>query len=208
MIKIYSKFIKKVSTFVAIIAVLTMTNQSFGSQVSADGKAIKISDNTLAIENLASETQKMFEALYVNDLKTVRTQLNKGVSANAKNDVGQTPLHVTQDIAILKILVSNGADVNSTDDDGRTPMFNKEIELITLLIEAGADIHHRSNKGNTLLIWYSYSGYLEGIQYIVSLGADVNAINNDGQTAHDIAERFAHLKLLEYLISIGAKPGE
>lgn len=168
--------------------------------------------NTLKIvkknEDLESETQKMFEALYVNDLKTVREQLNKGVSANAKNDVGQTPLHVTQDLAILKLLISSGADVDSSDGDGRTPIFNKEIELIKVLIVAGADIHHRSNKGNTLLIWYSYSGYLEGIQYIVSLGADVNGVNLDGQTAHDIAEHFAHFKLLEYLISIGAQPGK
>jgi len=103
------------------------------------------------IENIASETQKMFEALYANDLKTVREQLNKGVSANAKNDVGQTPLHATQDHAILKLLLSSGADVNSSDSDGRTSIFNKEIELIKVLIEAGADIHHRSNKGNTLL---------------------------------------------------------
>ncbi len=164
--------------------------------------------NSKKNENLESETQKMFEALYVNDLKTVREQLNKGVSANAKNDVGQTPLHATQDLAILKLLISSGADVDSSDGDGRTPIFNKEIELIKVLIVAGADIHHRSNKGNTVLIWYSYSGYLEGIQYIVSLGADVNAINVDGQTAYDIAEHFAHFKLLEYLMSIGAQPGK
>ena len=160
------------------------------------------------IKNLTLETQKMFEALCVNDLRTVREQLDKGVSADSKNDVGQTPLHATQDLAILKLLISSGADVNSSDSDGRTPIFNKEIELIKVLIVAGADIHHRSNKGNTLLIWYSYSGYLKGIQYIVSLGADVNVMNIDGQTAHDIAERFAHFKLLEYLISIGAQPGK
>lgn len=144
----------------------------------------------------------------MNDLNTVRYQLKKGVNAKAKNDTGQTPLHVTQDLAILKLLISSGADVNATDGDGMTPMFNKEIELMKVLIEAGADIHHKSNKGNTILIWFSYSGYLEGIQYIVSLGADVNVTNIDGQTAYDIAERFAHFKLLEYLISIGAQTGE
>lgn len=154
------------------------------------------------------ETEKLFDALYVNDLETVRHQLNKGVNANVKNDTGQTPLHATQDPAILKVLILSGADVNSTDDDGKTPIFNKEIELIKILIEAGADIHQRSNKGNTLIIWYSYSGYLEGIQYVITLGADVNVINKDGQTAYDIAERFAHFELLEYLKSIGAQPGD
>ncbi len=154
------------------------------------------------------ETKKMFEALYVNDLKTVSEQLNKGVDPNAKNDTGQTPLHATQDLAILEKLILSGADVNMADGDGRTPIFNKEIELIKALVEAGADIHHKSNKGNTLIIWYSYSGYLEGIQYVVSLGADVSIINVDGQTAYDIAETFAHFKLLDYFQSIGAKSGK
>lgn len=221
----------KIKMFILITAILAMASQSFSSQVikinatqnaekkfeSIEPQSIPFPEQTVElgdknakkrIENLASETQKMFEALYVDDLKTVREQLNKGVSANAKNDVGQTPLHVTQDLAILKLLISNGSDVNSVDGDGRTPIFNKEIEFMKILIEAGADIHHRTNKGNTLLIWYSYSGYLEGIQYIVTLGADVNVVNTDSQTAYDIAERFAHFELLEYLISMGAQSGE
>jgi ankyrin repeat protein len=53
----------------------------------------------------------------------------------------------------------------------------KDVDLSKILVEAGPDIHLRSNKGNTPLIWYSYSGYLEGIQYLVSLGAVVNAKN-------------------------------
>ena len=151
----------KIKMFILITAILAMASQSFSSQVikinatqNAEKKfeliepqSIPFPEQTVGlgdknakkrIENLASETQKMFEALYVDDLKTVREQLNKGVSANAKNDVGQTPLHVTQDLAILKLLISNGSDVNSVDGDGRTPIFNKEIEFMKILIEAGA----------------------------------------------------------------------
>lgn len=149
----------------------------------------------------------MFLALYVDDSETVRQQLEKGVNVNAKNDTGQTPLHVTQNKSIARMLILKGADVNAVDDVGMTPMFNKEADLLKILIDAGADISQRSNKGNTLLIWYSYSGYLEGIQYLVSLGSPVNAKNIDGQTAYDIAETFEHFKLLDYLKSVGAKKG-
>lgn len=159
------------------------------------------------VKTLDPEVNKMFLALYEDDSKTVRQQLEKGVNANAKNDTGQTPLHVTQNKSIAEMLILKGADVNAVDDVGMTPMFNQEIELLKILIEAGADISQKSNKGNTLLIWYSYSGYLEGVQYLVSLGSDVNAINIDGQTAYDIAETFSHFKLLEYLKSVGAKKG-
>ncbi len=172
-----------------------------------DPDAIRRIASGLGEKKLEAETHKLFEALYENDLKTVKAQLSKGVNVNAKNDTEQTPLHVAQDTTILKTLILNGAKVNSLDGDGRTPIFNKEIEALKVLIEAGADIHHKGNKGNTLLMWYSYSGYLEGIKYLVSLGVNVNAVNIDGQTAHDIAEKFAHFKLLEYLKSVGAQPG-
>ena len=41
------------------------------------------------------------------------------------------------------------------------------IDLSDVLIKAGADIHHRSKKGNTPLMFYSYSGYTEGIKYLI-----------------------------------------
>jgi len=160
------------------------------------------------VETLEPEVKKMFLALYVNDIETVKQQLELGADINTKNDMGQTLLHVTQNIGMVKMLISNKADVNAPDDDSMTPMFNKDIELIKVLTQAGADINHKSNKGNTPLIWYSYSGYLEGIQYLISFGADVNDRNIDSQTAYDIAEKFGHLTLLEYLESTGAKSGK
>lgn len=160
------------------------------------------------VNNLDPEVKTLFLALYANDLKTVRRQLEKGVNASAKNDTGETPLHITQNKAIVKMLIQKGADVNAVDADNMTPIFNKEVEIAKILVEAGADIHLKSKKGNTPLIWYSYSGYMEGIQYLVSIGASVNIKNSDGHTAYDIAEEFGHHKLLAYLKSIGAKSGE
>ena len=146
-------------------------------------------------KSLDPEVKKMFEALYIDNLEIVRQQLEKNMNANVKDEVGLTPLHITQDKAIARMLILKVADVNAVDDDNMTPIFNKDVDISKILVEAGADIHHRSNKGNTPLIFYSYSGYIEGIQYLVSLGASVNAKNVDGQTAYDIAEEFGHFKL-------------
>ena len=158
-------------------------------------------------KSLDLEVKKMFEALYIDDLEIVRQQLEKGVDINSKNDTGQTPLHVSRNKAIVMMLILNGADVNAVDEDNMSPIFSMDVDLSKILVAAGADIHLRSNKGNTPLIFYSYSGYIEGIQYLVSLGATVNAKNVDGQTAYDIAEEFGHFKLLKYLKSVGAEPG-
>jgi len=154
------------------------------------------------------ETIKMFDALYADDLEVVQALLEKGIDINGKNKTGESLLHAAHDKAIVRMLISKGADVNAVDDDNMTPIFTKDVDLSKILVEAGADINHRSNRGNTPLIFYSYSAYTEGIQYLVSLGASVNAINLDGKSAYDIAEHSGHFKLLEYLKSIGAKSGK
>lgn len=157
---------------------------------------------------LNSGINDMFLALYEDDIKTVSQKLEQGIDVNAKNDTGQTLLHATQNMDMVKMLISKGANVNAIDDDSMTPMFNKDIDLIKVLVEAGADIMHRTKKGNTTVMWYTYSGYMEAIEYMISLGVDVNAKNEDGQTAYDIAETFGHLKLLKYLKTIGARSGQ
>ncbi|MFH2058964.1 MAG: ankyrin repeat domain-containing protein [Pseudomonadota bacterium] len=157
---------------------------------------------------LDSDVNDMFLALYADDIKTVSQKLEQGIDVNAKNDTGQTLLHATQNIDMVKMLISKGANVNAIDDDSMTPMFNKDIDLIKVLVEAGANITHRTQKGNTTVMWYAYSGYMEAIEHMISLGVDVNAKNQDGQTAYDIAETFGHFKLLKYLKTIGARSGQ
>jgi len=158
-------------------------------------------------ESLSLEVNKMFEALEVNDIETIRQQLARGCDVNAKNETGETPLHVSRNKAIVKMLILQGANVNAVDEYNMTPIFTKNLDLSRILIEAGANINQRSYKGNTPLMFYSYSGYIKGIQYLVSLGASVNEKNVDGQTAYDIAETFGQFDLLDYLKSIGGQSG-
>ncbi len=150
----------------------------------------------------------MFLGVYSGNVNIVKEQLYKNVFVEARDKNGSTALHISQNKKIIELLILKGADVNCLDKSQMTPIFNKEVSLTKILVEAGADIHAKSYKGNTPLMWYSYSGYLEGIKYMFSLGADINLKNVDGQTAYDIAEHFASKEVLDYLISIGAKPGK
>ncbi len=150
------------------------------------------------------DVERMFDGIYSSNIDIVREQLDKGVFVDARNETGLTALHVAQNKEIIKLLIARGADVNAVDEDNMTPLFNKDVSAEKILVEAGADINIRSRKGNTPLMWYCYSNYLEGVKYMVSLGADVNVVNADGHTAYDIAEYFAP-EMLGYLKSIGAK---
>jgi TPR repeat protein len=155
-------------------------------------------------ENLAAmDKQMFFDSLYSNNIQNLKDILDKGnVDVNSQNDTGQTALHIAMDEQVIQLLISKGADVNARDDQGMTPIFTKEVELTKILVNAGADISLKSNGGNTALMWYAYSGYLDGIKYLVSQGADIKIKNRDNQTALDIAETFGHLKVVEYLESL------
>jgi len=150
---------------------------------------------------ISIETKKLFNALYENNISYAKKMLALEIDVNSRNEIGQTLLHIALDEEIIKLLISKGADVNARDDQGMTPIFNKEINLIILLVKAGADIRLQSSKGNTALMWFAYSGYLDGIRYLASRGADIEIKNKDNQTALDIAEKFGHLKVVEYLKS-------
>ena len=83
-----------------------------------------------------------------------------------------------------------------------SPIYFKGGEALRVLVEAGADVHARSEKGNTPLIFHAYSNNIEGIKYFISKGADVHAVNEDGQTALDIAEAFHLPDLVKFLKSL------
>ncbi|MDA3916913.1 MAG: ankyrin repeat domain-containing protein [Deltaproteobacteria bacterium] len=158
-------------------------------------------DMNMEKSTTSPETKKLFNALYENNMPMVKKLLDLQVDANSRNEIGQTPLHIALNEKIIKLLISKGADVNARDDQGMTPIFNKAINQIILLVKAGADINLQSREGNTAVMWFAYSGYLDGIRYLVSQGADIKVKNKYNQTASDIAEKFGHLKVVEYLES-------
>jgi len=157
--------------------------------------------------HLEKDVQRLFLGVYSDDIAMVTEQLAKGVDVNARNETLETPLHITQNLEIARLLINHGADITAKDDLGMPPIFNKELPLAKILLEAGTDINVRSEKGNTLLIWWAYSGYLEGMKYLVENGVDINACNADHHNALDIAEHFQPgSDALNYLQSLNIRP--
>ncbi len=91
---------------------------------------------------------------------------------------GETPLHIVSNKEVAKLLIDRGADVNAKDYQFKmTPIFSQNVETSKLLLEAGADINTKSKDGNTPIIWYSNSNYIEGIEFLIEAGADVAGKN-------------------------------
>jgi ankyrin repeat protein len=85
-----------------------------------------------------------------------------GADVNAAGVLcGKTPLHVAADrrkesmVPMLSVLMEHGADINSVDKDGNTPLFvaasHGDLEVVRILAKHGADISAVNKDGNTPL---------------------------------------------------------
>lgn len=174
----------------AIIAVILLCSAIFLFVAGPQMGEIKQAKPMMWQEARLKNVQQLFDGVYNDDITIIKEQLSNGVDVNAVNETHQTALHATQDADIARLLINIGGNIHEKDDAGMTPIFNKDIEIATILLDAGADVNARTRKGNTPFIWYTYSGYLDGLHFLVSRGADANACNVDNQNSLDIAEHF------------------
>src|SRR5262245_3318881 len=126
----------------------------------------------------ASGHDDLSEAAFENDLASVRTLLAQGADLEVRDRAGDTPLH----LAAIKASPA----------------------IITALIAAGADPNARSNDANTPLFNASEHGNLPAAQALLGGGADVNARNKDGHTPIFYAIDQGHRPVVEALLAAGA----
>lgn len=77
-----------------------------------------------------------------------------GADVNVRDDEGQTPLMLCNELDIAKTLLDFGAEVNAIDSQGETALFHTvDPGVAELLISRGADINIRNKRGQTALEW-------------------------------------------------------
>ena len=114
-----------------------------------------------------------------NSIEQIREILESGVDINAKNNWGDTALHIASregHTDIVAMLLEKGADVNAKSDGGYTALISASesghTETVAMLLEKGADVNAKTNWGDTALIEASYYGHTDIVkllkQYIVA----------------------------------------
>ncbi|KAJ5247039.1 hypothetical protein N7468_002022 [Penicillium chermesinum] len=133
-----------------------------------------------------------------------RWMAEHGIDFNVRDETGETAIfslihprfaghtHVS---TILEL----GADVNSRSPHGRTPLMQAARyglnQVVRLLLENGADVHHADNDGLQALHWVSRlkarsqnpTEMLDCIHALLDYGADVNAPTLNGSTPLSLA---------------------
>lgn len=110
---------------------------------------------------------------------------------------------------LLKAL-SQGADVDGKDDDGRTAMINAawrgRSDVVQILLDHGADIGISDDRGRTPMIWGAINGQTKVVQALLDAGAEPNHTDEEGVTALMRAAWNGHRAIVNILLQSGSDP--
>ena len=113
------------------------------------------------------------------------------------------------DVATLKTLLKQGADVNAAHGDGMTALHwaasNGDAAMAQMLLSAGANIRATTRLGGiTALHIASQAGHAQVVAALIAGGADVNLATATGATALMLAARGGSVDTATRLIETGA----
>lgn len=137
---------------------------------------------------------QLHQAVHSNNIETVRGLLSSGANTDidARDTIhGHIPLNLAINIksnkTILKLLLNAGASVHVRDKEDLTPLYTalrwKDIDVIKILIDAGADVNDVCTKNrSTALHCAVQNNSVSRTEYLLSQGANVNFKDNNKLT--------------------------
>lgn len=139
--------------------------------------------------------------------------LEHGADPNARDEFGQTALHVAGKVAraaVLRNLFAHKADRDALDAQANTPSHMAaaygNISALRFLLDKGAMIEARDALGRTPYLCACAAGSLDSACYLAGRGADTLALDNNGQGALAVSSHVGksfHRKLAFALDNMG-----
>ena len=155
----------------------------------------------------------MHVASYYQHHRIVELLVQSAVDVSIRNEKGFIPLHVTESVETLKILIEYGSDVMSVCKKGRTPLFcaaaMNRLECLKFL--CGLAIQHprmvnlADHRGDTALHAAAANGNVQCVILLLDVAANVNAKNVRGLTPREVAARNNHDSVLTLFEAEDAK---
>ena len=109
------------------------------------------------------------------------------------------------DTPAVRSLLAAGANINATDERGRTAVMAathaEQVETVRALIAAGADINIRDNRLDNPFLYASAEGLFEIVQLTIDAKADTRITNRFGGTALIPAAERGHVEIVRELLT-------
>ena len=88
--------------------------------------------------------------------KIVENLVDKeGIEINLVNKFGETPLHMSRSVEVVRLLLNKGAQMNICEISGKMPFFSfilrDNFDICVELLKSGCDLKNRDKLGNSLL---------------------------------------------------------
>lgn len=147
--------------------------------------------------------------------------ISRGADVNVKDRNGEPLLKyaISFDLTeIIRAALDNGADVNETNNFGRTPLMTAvlgKVEIVQLLISRGANVNAVDQDGETALMTCSCGNMYSGSspdapeieKLLIDSGANVNARDKKGNTVLNWVEGWKcnHPEMAQILRAAGAR---
>jgi ankyrin repeat protein len=173
--------------------------------------ACETDDLPLLIEALATATvderspNEAYTPLMVaanrSSLRVVDYLIRQGADVNAQSDGGETALMLAarakdEQAAVntMTLLLAAAADPNLVSGGGNSPLMEAayagHATAILLLVQAGANVNHTNQYGETALLVGSLKmGTVAAVKALLAAGSDPKHEDKDGVTAADVARQ-------------------
>lgn len=154
-----------------------------------------------------SPEEKLREAAAEGNVLRVQTFLEQGVTAQAADERGITPIFMAAKHGhqhVIALLLEHGAALHHTRQDGVTPLFvavqEGRLGVVALFLEKGADVNAQARIGGvTPLHIGAYKGDHAIVAFLLEHGADRNARMTSGERPVDLAKSQGHTALIPLL---------
>ncbi|XP_059169888.1 serine/threonine-protein phosphatase 6 regulatory ankyrin repeat subunit A-like [Physella acuta] len=144
--------------------------------------------------------------------KIAKYLIDNKANVNIKNNEGDTVLHLAvehglhnNNYMLLHELAQKSANINETNNAGRTPLFYaNNAQVVELLVEKGSDVDIQDKNGETALHLATKHDKSSAVYQLITRGANLDITSKTGLTALMYAADIGSLQILKHLVNLGA----